>query len=86
MLDFTSALYLGLRHGSGSLRPWSALTTGVPAARPVDAAAAGVTVPITSAGQTRRGHSSPGAIRSHQSAIHSCATGSYSGTDCDAEW
>ena len=32
MLDFTSALYLGLRHPSWSLRPWSQLTTGVPAA------------------------------------------------------
>ena len=32
MLQFTSALYLGLRHASRSLRPWSQLTTGVPAA------------------------------------------------------
>jgi 8-amino-7-oxononanoate synthase len=32
MLDFTSALYLGMRHGHGSLRPWEALTTGRPAA------------------------------------------------------
>ena len=32
MLDFTSALYLGLRHPSPSLRPWRALTTGKPAA------------------------------------------------------
>jgi 8-amino-7-oxononanoate synthase len=32
MLDFTSALYLGLRHGSRSLAPWRELTTGVPAA------------------------------------------------------
>ncbi len=32
MLDFTSALYLGLRHPSSSLRPWSRFTTGVPAA------------------------------------------------------
>lgn len=31
MLDFTSALYLGLRHPSPSLRPWSGLTTGKPA-------------------------------------------------------
>jgi 8-amino-7-oxononanoate synthase len=31
MLDFTSALYLGLRHPSQSLRPWPALTTGKPA-------------------------------------------------------
>ena len=32
MLDFTSALYLGLRHPSASLRPWTEFTTGVPAA------------------------------------------------------
>jgi 8-amino-7-oxononanoate synthase len=32
MLDFTSALYLGLRHPSSLLRPWSRFTTGVPAA------------------------------------------------------
>jgi 8-amino-7-oxononanoate synthase len=32
VLDFTSALYLGMRHGSGSLRPWGQLTTGAPAA------------------------------------------------------
>lgn len=31
-LDFTSALYLGLAHPSWALRPWSHLTTGVPAA------------------------------------------------------
>ena len=32
MLDFTSALYLGLQHPSRSLRPWRSLTTGAPAA------------------------------------------------------
>jgi 8-amino-7-oxononanoate synthase len=32
MLDFTSALYLGLHHASASLRPWKQLTTGAPAA------------------------------------------------------
>jgi 8-amino-7-oxononanoate synthase len=38
--DFTSALYLGLRHASGELRPWAQLTTGTPAAvRPVPGAA-----------------------------------------------
>jgi 8-amino-7-oxononanoate synthase len=31
MIDFTSSLYLGLRHASRSLRPWAQLTTGVPA-------------------------------------------------------
>lgn len=30
MLNFTSALYLGLRHPAESLRPWTQLTTGVP--------------------------------------------------------
>ena len=32
MLDFTSALYLGIRHSSRALQPWSQLTTGKPAA------------------------------------------------------
>ena len=32
MLDFTSALYLGLQNPSRSLRPWRQLTTGAPAA------------------------------------------------------
>ena len=32
MLDFSSALYLGLRHPATSLRPWAQLTTGRPAA------------------------------------------------------
>ncbi len=31
MLDFTSSLYLGLRHPSGMLRPWAGITTGRPA-------------------------------------------------------
>lgn len=32
LMDFTSALYLGLDHPSWSLRPWPQFTTGVPAA------------------------------------------------------
>lgn len=32
MADFTSALYLGLAHGSAELRPWRRLTAGAPAA------------------------------------------------------
>jgi 8-amino-7-oxononanoate synthase len=32
VLDFTSALYLGIQHPSWSLAPWSQFTTGVPAA------------------------------------------------------
>ena len=31
MLDFTSSLYLGLRHPSWLLQPWDQLTTGAPA-------------------------------------------------------
>jgi 8-amino-7-oxononanoate synthase len=31
-LDFTSALYLGLKHGSAQMLPWGQLTTGRPAA------------------------------------------------------
>jgi 8-amino-7-oxononanoate synthase len=40
LLDFTSALYLGLRHGSGAVAPWTALTTGKPAALAEGGAAA----------------------------------------------
>jgi 8-amino-7-oxononanoate synthase len=36
MLDFTSALYLGLTHPSPSLRPWTQLTTGRPAVLEAD--------------------------------------------------
>lgn len=32
MLDFTSALYLGMRHGSQELQPWEQFSTGRPAA------------------------------------------------------
>ncbi len=32
MIDLTSSLYLGLRHGSAVVPPWTRLTTGVPAA------------------------------------------------------
>ena len=42
MLDFTSALYLGFQHPSGSLRPWARLTAGVPAALAAPSGAAGV--------------------------------------------
>ncbi len=31
-LDFTSALYLGIKHDTNSLKPWSSFTTGAPAA------------------------------------------------------
>jgi 8-amino-7-oxononanoate synthase len=31
VLDFTSALYLGMHHASRALRPWPQLTTGLPA-------------------------------------------------------
>jgi 8-amino-7-oxononanoate synthase len=39
MLDFSSALYLGLRHASDELRPWTQLTMGAPAALVEPAAA-----------------------------------------------
>ncbi|TQM36850.1 aminotransferase class I/II-fold pyridoxal phosphate-dependent enzyme [Pseudonocardia cypriaca] len=41
MADFTSSLYLGMRHASAELPPWSALTTGRPSAlgRPIVAEA-----------------------------------------------
>jgi 8-amino-7-oxononanoate synthase len=41
LLDFTAALYLGLRHPSSALGPWLELTTGTPAALgvPVETAA-----------------------------------------------
>jgi 8-amino-7-oxononanoate synthase len=42
MLDFTSALYLGLRHPSAALRPWDCLTLGRPAALGEPSAAAQV--------------------------------------------
>jgi 8-amino-7-oxononanoate synthase len=42
VLDFTSALYLGFRHPSRSLRPWERLTTGVPAALAVPPEATGI--------------------------------------------
>jgi 8-amino-7-oxononanoate synthase len=42
VLDFTSALYLGLRHPSGSLRAWSALTTGKPIVLETPAGASGL--------------------------------------------
>jgi 8-amino-7-oxononanoate synthase len=42
VLDFTSALYLGLRHSSQSLRAWSALTTGKPIVLETPAVAIGL--------------------------------------------
>lgn len=41
MIDFASALYLGMRHASSSLRPWDQITAGKPAAlEPVQGAQA----------------------------------------------
>jgi 8-amino-7-oxononanoate synthase len=41
MIDFASALYLGLRHASWSLPPWESISAGVPAAlEPVEGAQA----------------------------------------------
>jgi 8-amino-7-oxononanoate synthase len=39
VLDFTSALYLGMQHASRDLRPWPQLTTGLPASLAVPALA-----------------------------------------------
>src|SRR5258708_5842762 len=48
MIDFASALYLGMRHASGSLRSWERISAGVPAAldpaEGAEAIAAGVAV------------------------------------------
>jgi 8-amino-7-oxononanoate synthase len=46
MLDFTSALYLGIRHPSRSLRPWSQFTTGKPAALGVAPGAQAITAAL----------------------------------------
>ena len=48
MLDFGSALYLGLGHPSRSLRPWDRLTTGAPAALGEPAAARRVAAGLAS--------------------------------------
>ncbi len=42
MADFSSALYLGLRHAHGTLQPWAALTSGRPAALGLSPGAEGV--------------------------------------------
>jgi hypothetical protein len=44
--------------------------TGMPAGRPVAAAASGVTTPAWSPDHSRRGMARPGASRSHHSGIH----------------
>lgn len=43
MLDFRSALYLGIHHPSGSLRPWAQLSAGAPAALTTPAGADAIT-------------------------------------------
>jgi len=54
VLDFTSALYLGLRHASASLRPWAQLTGGVPAALATPALARTVAGRLASVTGTER--------------------------------
>jgi len=44
--DFTSALFLGQRHPSGTLPPWAELTTGVPAAMREPPAAAALAAAV----------------------------------------
>ncbi len=53
MIDFTSALYLGLLHPTASLRPWSRLSTGKPAALepPPGAAAVGEQIAALQGGE-----------------------------------
>jgi 8-amino-7-oxononanoate synthase len=53
-LDFTSAGYLGLRHPPRTLRPWSRLTTGVPAALAEPASARALAARIAGLAGTER--------------------------------
>lgn len=48
MIDLTSSLYLGLRHGSAGVPRWAQLTTGVPAALAAAPAAATVAAGLAS--------------------------------------
>ena len=48
MTDYTSALYLGLRHAHAALSPWDALTLGAPAALREPEGAAGLALQIAS--------------------------------------
>ena len=51
VVDFTSALYLGMRHPSWSLRPWVQFTMGRPAALASTAGAGSSATHATAASQ-----------------------------------
>jgi 8-amino-7-oxononanoate synthase len=54
VLDFTSSSYLGLRHPSWTLKPWSRLTTGTPAALAEPCSARAVAAGLASLAGTER--------------------------------
>jgi 8-amino-7-oxononanoate synthase len=62
VLDFTSALYLGLWHPGGSLRPWARLTTGVPAALAEPPGSAAVARDLAALQGCRRGSLAPSTL------------------------
>ena len=62
MLDFTSALYLGLRHPSASLVPWAQLAAGVPAALETPALARAVAGDLAALTGTERATLAPSTL------------------------
>ncbi|MBI2883600.1 MAG: pyridoxal phosphate-dependent aminotransferase family protein [Candidatus Methylomirabilis oxyfera] len=62
MIDFTSALYLGMRHESGSLRPWGQLTTGAPAALTSQPGASAVAQEVAALQDCERGVLAPSTL------------------------
>ena len=62
MLDFTSVLYLGLWHPSGSLGPWARLTTGVPAALAAPPGSAAVARELAALQGCQRGSLAPSTL------------------------
>jgi len=62
VLDFTSVLYLGLWHPSGSLRQWARLTTGVPAALAAPPGSAAVAGELAALQGCQRGSLAPSTL------------------------
>ncbi len=62
MLDFTSALYLGLRHDSDALSPWTELTSGRPAVLDEPPGAGGVARALARRMGFRRGVLGPSTL------------------------
>jgi 8-amino-7-oxononanoate synthase len=62
VLDFTSVLYLGMWHPSGSLRPWARLTTGVPAALAAPPGSADVARELAALQGCQRGSVAPSTL------------------------